>query len=87
MKNISSYGYGMFVLSALCFIGGFSSMAINPYNPYGLGIIFMGLFLFLQYLKKLKRVPAYIIRLLSWIVAAGFFVVDIALVVMYISGR
>jgi hypothetical protein len=70
----------MFILSILCFIGGFSTIKLNPGNPYGIGTVFMGGFLGIQYLKASGKTSPRIIRWLTWVTVIGFLIVDILLV-------
>ncbi|MBZ4647606.1 MAG: hypothetical protein PWR27_2298 [Petroclostridium sp.] len=84
-KNNLTYTNGMFILSVLCFLGGFSALKLNPYNPYAAGTIFIGLFIGIQYLKANGRTPAHITHFLTWVVVFGFLVVDIILVYYWIK--
>lgn len=77
-----TYAYGMLVLGMVCVLGGILSVKVSTtFNPYGLGVIFLGLFLVIQYLKAMGKVPERIIRLLTWIVVFGFLFVDILLMI------
>ncbi|WHH57087.1 hypothetical protein [Petroclostridium sp. X23] len=88
MKKMNdTYAYGMLVLGILCFLAGFITMKMNPGSPYGLGTLFLGLFLEIQYLKAMNRVSAYIIRILTWVVVFGFFAVDILIIYYWMRGR
>ncbi len=82
-KPNQSYLYGLIILSILCFLAAIVSIKIDTINPFNAGLIFIGLFLMIQYLKTIKSISKQLIKLLTWVVLFGFLIVDILLIVLY----
>ena len=86
MKKVkNTYAYGMFILGTFCMLAGFATLKLQGFGPMGLGNLILGLFMIIQYLKSSGKTPPHIIRLLTWLVVAGFLVVDVMLIFVFLK--
>lgn len=72
-----TYAYGMLVLGIASIIAGVVTLKDNgDLNIYGMGTIFLGLLLAIQYLKAVGNFSVKTIRILTWFVVFGFLIVN-----------
>ena len=73
----NTYAYGMLVLGVISIIAGMVTLKDNGnVNIYGVGTIFLGLLLAIQYLKAVGNFSVKTIRILTWFVVFGFLIVN-----------
>lgn len=71
----------LLVFMLLSLFGGIFSLRSKGINPYGMGVIFLGIFILSQYLKLKGTSNKELIKLLTWVAVFGFLVVDIIIII------